>query len=123
MSLGRRPVPLVFAISQDRDATVLAIKGEIDLATVAPFHDLLRWILEDWLIARLVVDLADVTFLDARGVATLASGRQLADVRNVDFSVVNCWRTVRRVLEITGVDKMLRVDGDGIGLAAGDVSY
>ena len=113
---------MVFAIVQDRDATVLAIKGEIDLATVGPFHDLLRWILEDWLIAQLVVDMADVTFMDARGVAALAAGRHIADVRDVRFSVVNCRRPVRRVLEITGVDKMLSADLDGTRAAAGGVS-
>lgn len=101
--------PLMLARSTNRDGTVLAVRGEIDLATVVPFRNLMLSILAERGVRWLTVDMAEVTFMDARGVATLVAAWQAAEARDVRFAVVNCRGAVRRVLEITGVDKVLGV--------------
>lgn len=107
--MGGRSFPLVLARSTHRDESVLAVRGEVDLATVTPFRDLMMSILAEPGLRRLVVDMAEVTFLDARGVAALVAAWQAAEASDVRFMVVNCRGAVRRVLEITGVSKALGI--------------
>ena len=61
----------------------------------------------DGRITRLVVDFADVSFLDAAGIAALLAGYRYAEGRGVAFMVVNCPPKPLRLLEIVALDKLL----------------
>ena len=113
-----QPVPLLLATSQERDETVrLAVSGEVDIATVDPLREAMTAVLKDRQVTRLVVDFAEVAFLDSTGIAALMAAYRLAQAREVDFEVVRCRPQARRVIEVIGVDKFL-ISGDGHG--AGD---
>jgi anti-sigma B factor antagonist len=102
------PVPLRLTRQADADDTVrLAVAGEIDLATVDPLTDLMIEIIKVDQPAHLVVDFAEVAFLDSSGVSALVAAWHLASVGQVGFAVVNCRPNVLRVLEITGMAKAL----------------
>jgi anti-anti-sigma factor len=83
---------------------VVAPSGEIDAATCAQ--------LAEELIAppgsQLVVDLAQVTFLDSSGLGTLHRARQKALTAGGDLVVTRPTPFVFRVLEITGLDAWVR---------------
>ncbi|OLE28473.1 MAG: hypothetical protein AUG44_07320 [Actinobacteria bacterium 13_1_20CM_3_71_11] len=85
----------------------LAVAGDIDLATATALRHALRRPLREPGLTRLVVDLAEVGFLDAAGVAALVSGYQEAQAGDVAFQLVNCRPAPLRVLEIVGLDKLL----------------
>ena len=81
--------------------------GEIDIASVAPF----RQAVLDALDAepdRLVIDLADVTFLDSTGLSVLAAalkGQRAGDRR---LCVVNPAPVVRRAIDLVGLGLLLQ---------------
>lgn len=98
--------------SWDEDGTlVVALRGELDLATVAATADGLYAAIERAGRAGLVVDLAELTFLDARGLALLASVRALAAQRDRLLSIRNARGEVDTVLRITGLDEFLDLPG------------
>lgn len=101
------PVPLRLTRHADGDTVRLAVAGEIDLATVDPLTDAMIEIIKDDRPAHLVVDFAEVAFLDSSGVSALVAAWHLASVDQVGFTVVNCRPNVLRVLEITGMAKAL----------------
>jgi anti-anti-sigma factor len=85
----------------------LAVDGEVDIATVAPLRDALAALLDDERVARLVVDFAEVDFLDSTGISTLVAAYRRAQDNKTQFVLVNCQPQALRVLEITGVDRLL----------------
>ena len=85
--------------------TVLAVSGEIDIAS-APA---LRFALETALDAgpqELCVDLCATTFMDSSGLHVLVDAQQTAEGR---LTIVCPPGNVRRVLDLTGVVKAMRV--------------
>jgi anti-sigma B factor antagonist len=71
--------------------------GDIDLANAGEFRAALVAAAGDGL--PVVVDLSDVTFLDAAGVGALAAGRRAAGGR---FRLVGARGVVHRILSLTG---------------------
>jgi anti-sigma B factor antagonist len=85
--------------------TVVAAVGEIDLATAPTF----RKALVDAVTAespQLVIDLTAVTFMDSTGLAALVSARRRADERGGSVQLVGAANGVRRILDLTGLDRL-----------------
>jgi anti-anti-sigma factor len=102
------PVALRLTASPVADGTVrLALAGEIDLATAEVLRGAMTTLLGDHGVTRLVVDFAEVEFLDAAGITALLAAYRYAGARGIAFTVVNCPRTPLRVLEIVALDKLL----------------
>lgn len=59
---------------------------------------------------RLVCDLSGVTFLSAAGLAVLVELSDLAARGGVELRLVVATRRVRRVLELTGLDREFRIE-------------
>lgn len=95
----------------DPQSAVLAVAGEIDIANADSLAAAVSSILAVARTRRLVLDLAEVRFLDARGVAVLISAFRQGTVREVAVVVINCQPLTMRILEITGVGKLLTGDG------------
>ena len=105
-------IPASATISVDsRDGrTVVVVSGEID---VANSDSLLDAILAQSKVGRdLTVDLASVSFIDSSGLGALAevNRRCRADGVGLFFVVGN--PNVRRVLSVSGLDKILQLAGD-----------
>ena len=79
---------------------VLAVRGEIDLASVDDFRRALESLIRE---ARspALVDLSGVTFIDSTGMAALMSARGTADAAGVELVLVEPSPQVRMVLELT----------------------
>ena len=67
--------------------------------------------------APLVVDLADVTFIDSSAIAMMVNVHRHADALGVTVAWTNPRRQARQVMRITGVDKVLFVQTSGSHLA------
>jgi anti-sigma B factor antagonist len=104
----RRPTegcPVVFEVKelQPRGATrVYALVGELDLATAPDLRDVLFAAVRSGA-RRLVLDLADLTFIDATGIGALLAVRQLAMSSDGALAVANVSKHVARIFDITGV--------------------
>lgn len=86
----------------------VVVAGEVDLATAEELRGtLLATISRTRVAETMLVDLADVRFLDARGVAVLIESSVAAHRMGVRFMVRNPRGIVRRVLEAAGAAPML----------------
>jgi anti-sigma B factor antagonist len=100
------PEPFEIEVRPDRTSVVVAVTGEVDLATVdelsSTFEQLrgLGW-------RDFVVDLRDVSFLDSTGVHLLLDAHARALAGGGSLTVVHTPPAVHRVLELTGVARRL----------------
>lgn len=93
----------------DGDNVRIDVAGEIDLATCPRLEaELLAAIDAPAPPKRVRIDLAAVTFIDARGVGVLIDGRDAAQRRGVDYAVQNARGIVLRVLDILGLAELLQ---------------
>jgi anti-sigma B factor antagonist len=115
--LSRYPDPAMaeqsFSIETSADildgSPVITVRGEVDVATApALAQEPLSQVETGW--SRLVVDLDEVTFLDSSGIAApVAAWWKTQDVGG-SVSIRHATSQIRRVLEITGVDRLLALE-------------
>ncbi|MGK5676274.1 STAS domain-containing protein [Micromonospora sp. URMC 106] len=90
--------------------------GEIDMATADALGATITDALHRPGVREVVVDLADVRFLDSSGVRVLVHGVAVGGERGVTLRVEDPQPVVARVLRITGVGALLGLaDGDAAG--------
>jgi anti-anti-sigma factor len=91
----------------------LNVAGEVDLATAGILqHEIVAGLEADD-VPDVVVDLAEVTFLDSSGISVLLKGRRLADENAKGYRVDAAHGMVRQVLDISGVWEYLGGQGTG----------
>lgn len=91
-----------FRESDRSDGTcVVSVAGEMDLAVVAEFLELVLGCLDR--AEALELDLQGVTFIDSSGLGALVRVRKEADNRGKRVSLVNVSAATHRLLEITGL--------------------
>lgn len=90
------------SLSSNNGQEVLAISGELDVATASELGEALRDAS-----GAVVIDCATLDFIDAAGIGVLAR-----TLRHVDsIRLINVQPMVRRVITIVGLDRIL-LDGD-----------
>ena len=92
--------------SAGEDALVVRVSGDLDLATSPRFSEALAAAAAT---RHVVIDLTGCTFLDSSGVRALAQAARKIPEGERRVDVVAGSPGVRRVLEITGVDRMVPV--------------
>ena len=85
---------------------VIPLTGEIDVASGAAVRSTLQASLDEGH-RDVVVDLARVTFIDAAGLGVLVGAQRRFDRAGGRLRVEHPQRCVRRVLEITALDRVL----------------
>lgn len=78
-------------------ATVLRAHGEIDVVTAPHLHDSL-----DEHKGPIVLDLSDVTFMDASGVRVIIQALQ-----NKEITIVRARPNIQKLLSICGLDNLV----------------
>ena len=87
-----------------RGHTVLAISGELDIATTSGLRDRIAAVLDDKAMP-LIIDLSGVSFCDASGLRVLVALRRRADACGHAVALAGPRPNVRRLLRITGFDQ------------------
>jgi len=86
---------------------VLVVRGEVDVATAPRVRTRILDLLEGGR-PQLIVDLEGVEFLDSSGLGALVAGLKVARGREGDMRIVcHRQRSVLKVLEVTGLDRIL----------------
>ena len=83
---------------------VLAVRGDIDLASAPDFETSLRMAL-DGSPSSITIDLAGLTFIDSSGLRVLVSLTKEAESRGATIELRNVPRHAQRVLDITGLSE------------------
>jgi anti-sigma B factor antagonist len=99
-------VPEEVTVEDESGTIVVCPEGELDLAAADAFRTALQDALRR---ARraVQVDLAAVTFIDSTALAVLVDAWRQAEERDVVLCVLRPAPNVRRVLDITGLDRLL----------------
>jgi len=98
---------LQIAVSEDQDRIVLALDGELDMAS-AP---LLERAVENAEIAAkptVVLDLHELEFIDSTGLRIILSARKRCTERGQELAVTQGSEQVERLLSVTGMAAHLR---------------
>jgi anti-sigma B factor antagonist len=100
---GRVPVPQLKVTEQnvDEHTHVLALRGELDVATVPRLADPLREVIAAGKTA-VVIDLGELTFLDSTGLMVLLNGLRRVVRQGGNLAIVCTNPTVLRLFDITG---------------------
>ena len=98
---------LELEVDQKADWRVLKVRGEVDVATTPRVRAQLISLLSVGN-PQLIVDLEEVEFLDSSGLGALVAGLKLARSRSGELRIVcDRQRPVRKVLEVTGLERVL----------------
>jgi anti-anti-sigma factor len=92
------------------DAVELALGGDLDMSATFVLEPVLDRVLEDRP-GGLVLDLADVDFVDSSGLSLLVATHERAGRAEVPMEIAGASPEVQRVFAIAGLDGVLPVRG------------
>lgn len=88
-------------VKEEPQATVLAVQGELDLASSSTLEEELTRLPEDT--GLVILDLRELEFMDSTGLSVLVKAHQRAEERGHRFTLVRGRPQVQRLLTLTGV--------------------
>jgi anti-sigma B factor antagonist len=105
-SVGAAPLSVTRSAT-DRGEVCLALAGELDMSNLHRLREPLFGSLDEPGVTGVIVDLADLEFMDSMGVQVLLQAKRHATSRQVGFAVINAGGRALRVLTIIGVHDLL----------------
>jgi len=100
----------VASITEQAGRTVVALSGEIDMGEAPKVR---RALLDSIKQKRdILVDLAQVTYIDSSGIASLIEGLQAARKQKNDLALVSVSQSALRVLELDHLQRVFIVHAD-----------
>jgi anti-anti-sigma factor len=90
------------------EARTVMVRGEVDLATASELESLVRSALAE-APDGVVLDLAQLTFIDSSGLRALVALAKDAASRNSSLALRNLPRHAQRVLDLTGLGDWFEV--------------
>jgi anti-anti-sigma factor len=106
------PEPLLsLELTTNGSVTLIKIGGELDMSTAALFNDMVEAVVCRRP-ARVVVDMADVTFLCATGLGGLIQARQTIAAGGGLLVLRTPSRPTRRLLTLTGTDGLFPLEAE-----------
>lgn len=113
--------PFGTRIQAQNGVTSLALTGELDIATVPVLETALSGVDDDGA-GPIVVDLREVTFIDAAGVRALLRAHERSVMSGHRLLLVGASDPAQRVFRLTGTDHLLEDEetAELLGRVAGD---
>lgn len=102
------PAPLVVSRHTSRGADVLAVSGELDIATADAFRSEFATV-RDTLLPTLVVDLNEVSFMDSTGVGMLVAVRRWLQAHDRDLVLACAGGQPVKILRLVGLDQVCTI--------------
>ncbi len=93
----------------DSGVALVTVTGEIDISTSALLREYLLRVITDEPHRSLVVNLAEVSFIDSTGTGVLVGVWHRVRATNVSLALAAPSRQARGILDITGLAKVLPV--------------
>jgi anti-anti-sigma factor len=94
------------------DALVLALRGEVDMATAGMVKQAATKAITDDGYRRLVLDLSQVSFMDSSGLHAIVDAQRAMQAAGGQVKVVNGSPSLARIFELTGLNRLLTVVPD-----------
>jgi anti-sigma B factor antagonist len=91
----------------DRDRAVVAVSGELDIASVGAVQEALDELCAvGW--KSIVLDLRELSFIDSTGLSLLLEAERAAQRDGAAFAIVDGSPAVARLLEVVGLSEHFR---------------
>jgi anti-sigma B factor antagonist len=97
------------ATRQVGNATLIDVVGDITLYNSPQMRKVLLELLKEKRVARVIVNLKSVRYIDSAGVASLVEGLKVSRDMKSGFALFGLSRTTREVLELTRLIKVFEV--------------
>lgn len=94
---------------QAGNATIVDVVGDITLYNSPQMRKVLLDLLKEKRVARVIVNLKSVRYIDSAGVASLVEGLKVSRDMKSGFALYGLSRTTREVLELTRLIKVFEV--------------
>jgi anti-sigma B factor antagonist len=104
-------MPSEFAIAQhpiDSERHVVAVRGDVDLFTAPELKKVLADAIGTGRI-RIIVDLAETTFLDSSALGVLVVARKRLRASHGDLAIVNLNESLTTIFKMTGLDQTFTI--------------
>jgi anti-sigma B factor antagonist len=115
MLLTRQPIrkasvaeELVTSMARADDTITVSLHGEVDVLTVDQVRVALAEAIADRP-RRIVVDLADLSFIDSTGLGALVFGFQRSRDESIGFGLAHPTRGVRQILVLSGLLEVVEI--------------
>ncbi len=108
---GYRPGELRIAVRRSGPVRIVSVGGELDHDSADGLRTALSGLPEDGL-ARILVDLAELSFCDSTGLNILLRARLDAELAGVRLELAGPRPAVVRLFAVTGADTVLRIHPD-----------
>ncbi|HYD11028.1 MAG TPA: STAS domain-containing protein [Acidimicrobiales bacterium] len=101
-------MPLSIAVLRTGDRAVLTVTGEIDIRSAPELREQLQVCATEG-VSEVEIDLRTVTFLDSTALSVMVGAHKRLARDGGALEVRTAGGAVRRVLEVTGLDRVFRV--------------
>ena len=98
---------LTIRVRRDRGYVIVAVAGEVDIATVTRLRESLFELAASG--RSLVVDLDQVSFIDSSGLAALVGAARRAAAHGARLQVVCARPRTRQLFRLTGLDSQVQL--------------
>ena len=102
---------LLVTVEHGDDKTIVVVAGELEHATARPLRNVLAEVARDRP-PTLVVDLADVTFMDSTGISLLLQAKDRCAADHCGFALRRPSQRVLRVIELSGLTDLFEIDAE-----------
>jgi anti-anti-sigma factor len=96
------------AVRHDGESVGVALIGELDMAACFKLEAEIDRLLAGHEVRRLVLDLAELTFVDSAGLGALLAIRDRTQELGIEMLLVNPSDPVRRTLDLSGTASVFR---------------
>lgn len=97
--------------SEKNNTGIITLEGEVDMFTSPELRDKLTSFFEKN-VKAIIVDLAEVSFMDSSGIATLVEGLQWSRKNKKEFILAGLKSSVRSALALTKLDNVFNIKND-----------
>ncbi|MDE6660709.1 MAG: anti-sigma factor antagonist [Anaeroplasmataceae bacterium] len=92
-----------------KDILILRLKGELDDVSASDLRKRVANYIESYKINHLVLNLAELTFLDSSGIGFIIGRYHQLKKRNGDITISNVNSKVERIIYISGLAKICKM--------------
>ncbi|HET9443027.1 MAG TPA: STAS domain-containing protein [Acidimicrobiales bacterium] len=101
------PADFSLTFSRNAGSVVVRVAGELDSYTAAMMRERLADVIDGQGNLSIVVDLEEVSFLDSTGLSTVVRAYQRLRMRGGSLTVARPSPAARKIMEMTGLDRLL----------------
>ncbi|MGI6225242.1 MAG: anti-sigma F factor antagonist [Peptococcales bacterium] len=91
------------------DSLIVKVTGDLDLVIAKEFRESVDKIIMDRPIKNLILDLSEVDFIDSSGLGAILGRYKIIQQRGGKMSIWDAKVSVRRILDLSGIMKIIPV--------------